>query len=385
MKKFLAHVLCAAAFAPFTFAQVFPVTQDSYVVPGVPNNFGSAVNITVGSSSGLGLVQFDLSQLPTNATGSSVQKATLTLFANHVSTPGTINVNAANGAWTEAGVNGINAPTIGAAVASNVSVPAGLQFVTIDVTATVQGWVNLPATNNGLIITANGSASVQFDSKESTNTSHPATLALILANTGTAGQAGPQGLTGPQGPQGLAGAPGPQGPQGAAGSGLSVYDANNNLLGSLIGSFGNGVMVYKNGYYTSVLFSGKFPVSQIWWSNTNCTGTGYLNDGNSGYGGYVMGTTQVIFSGQTNTLYVPSGNGASVTSVNGGTLRSIENSGTQGGPPNYISADPDGTSNCSGSSGAAGGWLLAPLSAPSALGWSVSGNPLSVAGPLKVH
>src|SRR5581483_224502 len=121
------------------------------------------------------------------------------------------------------------------------------------------------------------------------------------------------------------------------------------------------------------------------WSSSGCRGTGYLNDGNSGYGGYVMGTTQVIFSGQTNALYVPAGTGASVTSTNGGTILSIENGGTQGGPPNYISANADGSSNCSGTSGSAGGWRLAPLNAATALGWTVNGSPLSVAGPIKVH
>jgi len=377
----------AAMLIPLTVsAQVIPVAQDAYFVPGSATNFGSAVNITVGNSGAQGLVQFDLSQLPSGTLPASVQKATLTLFVNHISAPGTINVNAANGAWSEATVSGANAPpALGAAIAANVSVESPLHFITIDVTAAVQSWLEQPTANNGLLITAAGNTSVQFDSKESTNTSHSPALTLLIAVPGIAGPPGPPGAQGPPGPQGPQGAAGPQGSQGPAGTGLSVYDANNNLLGNLIGSFSNGVVVYRNGYYVSLLFSGKFPVSQIWWSNSGCTGTGYLNDGNSGYGGYVMGTTQVIYSRQTNSLYVPAGAGASVTSVNGGTIRSIENSGTQGGPPNYISADPDGSSNCSSTSGSAGGWLLSPLNAATALGWSVSGLPLSVAGPIKVN
>jgi hypothetical protein len=217
MTKLVLRVLSVAAFVPLAiFSQVFPVAQDSYVVPGAATNFGSSVNITVGSSASQGLVQFDLSQLPPGVTGSQVQKATLTLFANHTGSPGSINVSAANGAWTEGSVNGSNAPAIGAAVGS-VNIASGLQFISVDVTAMVQGWVNLPTTNNGFILTANGNASVQFDSKESTNTSHAATLTLVLANTGPAGIPGPTGPVGIAGPTGPIGPAGPTGPPGTAG------------------------------------------------------------------------------------------------------------------------------------------------------------------------
>ena len=216
MYKLALRIAGAVAFAPLAiFAQTIPVAQDAYIVPGVATNFGTSGNITVGSSASQGLVMFDLTQLPAGTLGSSVQKATLTLFANHAGAPGTINISAANGMWSETGVNGNNAPVPGAAVATNVAVTASLQFVTVDVTAAVQGWVNLPATNNGFLLTANGNTSVQFDSKESTNTSHPATLAILLANTGPAGVAGPMGApgaTGPQGPVGPRGLTGPPGP-----------------------------------------------------------------------------------------------------------------------------------------------------------------------------
>ena len=99
----------------------------------------------------------------------------------------------------------------------NVNVASGFQFVSVDATAVVRGWVNLPTTNNGFIITANGNSSVQFDSKESTNTSHAAILTLVLANSGAAGPTGPIGLTGPAGPAGPAGPTGPMGPPGTAG------------------------------------------------------------------------------------------------------------------------------------------------------------------------
>jgi hypothetical protein len=236
MNKLALRIGSALAFAPLTiFAQTIPVAQDSYIVPQLETNFGTSASITVGSSGSQGLVRFDLAQLPAGTLGSAVQKATLILFANHTGSPGTINIGAANGIWTETGVNGNNSPVPGAAVATNVEVAAGLQFITVDATAAVQGWVNLPATNNGFILTANGNTSVQFDSKESTNTSHPATLEITLANTGPAGPAGPagpMGLPGVTGPQGPAGPAGPVGPPGTA----ALFGTNHNP--SFVGTTG---------------------------------------------------------------------------------------------------------------------------------------------------
>ena len=238
MDKLALRIAGAIAFTPLAIlAQTIPAAQDAYIVPGVATNFGASGNITVGSSASQGLVMFDLTQLPAGTLGNSVQKATLTLFANHTGSPGTINITAANGAWTETGVNGNNAPVPGAAVAANVAVTAAMQFVTVDVTAAVQGWVSLPATNNGFLLTANGNASVQFDSKESTNTSHPATLTIVLANTGPAGAAGPMGppgatgLPGQAGPRGLTGPPGPPGTAALFGTNLNQY-----VLGTTAGA-----------------------------------------------------------------------------------------------------------------------------------------------------
>ncbi len=144
-----------------------------------------------------------------------VKHATLTLFVDHVNLPGTVNIYAANGPWTESGVTGNNAPAPGATVASSVTVSTTDAFVTVDATAAVQGWIVTPTGNNGFLIVANGTASVQFDSKEATTTSHAAFLSLVLTD---AGPAGPAGAAGPQGSIGLAGATGSQGPIGLIGA-----------------------------------------------------------------------------------------------------------------------------------------------------------------------
>jgi hypothetical protein len=228
MKKIALRVSGFAALLPLAlFGQTYVPSQDSYVVPGNATNFGTATSITVGSSGSQGLVQFDLSQLPAGLTSAQVQKATLTLFVNHVGVSGTVNIYIANGAWTETGVNGNNSPVPGATVASSVSISSADEFISVDATAAVQGWVTTPTSNSGFIIVANGGTSVQFDSKESTNTSHEAALSITLVDSGPTGPTGPSGATGatgPTGPTGPAGATGATGPTGPAGaSGASIY------------------------------------------------------------------------------------------------------------------------------------------------------------------
>jgi hypothetical protein len=144
-----------------------------------------------------------------------------------------VNISTAAGVWTESTVTGTNSPAAMAPVASNVPVSTSGQFVSVDATAAVQGWVSSPASNHGFVIAGNGTTSVQFDSKEGTTTSHEAALSLTLASAavGPPGPAGPAGATGPAGPQGPAGAQGPAGPQGATGpAGPAGPSGSQNLL-----------------------------------------------------------------------------------------------------------------------------------------------------------
>jgi hypothetical protein len=202
--------------------------------------------------------------------------------------------------------------------------------------------------------------------------------------TGATGLTGPQGLiglpgatgaTGATGTQGPTGATGATGPQGTPGAG-SVKDANGNVLGTLVGfTFNNFVIIYKSGYFITVGMGGKFPVSQIWWTGSSCSGTGYLNDGQ---GGVTLGNAPqmynktVLYSGSTNSLLVPVGSGAQVVSINA-TIASSEDFGPT-----------DGSSSCSSSPGSTSGWQLTTFNAATTLGWTLSGNPLAVAGPLQL-
>ena len=142
MKNPTRFAIAALALAPIAgFAQTLAPSQDAYYVPGNGSNFGTATTITVGSSASIGLVQFDLTQLPAGLTAAQIQKATLTLFLDHVNSAGTINIDVVSSAtpWGELTVTGNSGISAGNAVATTVPVATADTFTAVDATAAVQG------------------------------------------------------------------------------------------------------------------------------------------------------------------------------------------------------------------------------------------------------
>ena len=197
-------LLCASGTASATEATL---TGDTFVSALRPaNNFGGLSNLYVGNGN-TALLQFDLSTLPAGITASQIAGATLRVYVNRVFAPGTLSLLPATSGWSESGVTASTAPTL-AASSGSLTIGAADAYVTVDVTALVQGWVTSPAGNNGIALTSSA-ASVVLDSKENDVTAHAAQLEITLA--------GPQGLQGIQGPIGLTGAQGSQGIQGPQG------------------------------------------------------------------------------------------------------------------------------------------------------------------------
>src|ERR1700728_3973091 len=214
MKNMTRFAIVALALAPIGgFAQTLAPSQDAYVVPGNGSNFGTATTITVGSSASVGLVQFDLTQLPAGLTAAQIQHATLTLFLDRVNSAGSVNIDtvSASTPWTELTVTGNSGISPGIAVNTSAPTNTAATFLSVDATSAVQGWITTPSSNNGFMIQANPGANVQFDSKENTTTSHPATLTIVLVSVG------PSGATGSSGANGSNGATGATGPTGLSG------------------------------------------------------------------------------------------------------------------------------------------------------------------------
>jgi hypothetical protein len=216
--------LAAAACSVAAHASEVTLLGDAYVNSNLATtNFGNLSNLYVGTGN-TALLQFDLGSLPAGLSAGQISHATLTLFINRVNANGQVSVAPVNAAWNEYLVTYANEPAIGQ-TSNNFAVTLAGQYVTIDVTALVQGWVTNPASNFGVALSSSN-ANLVLDSKENDQTSHPARLDVTITSMGATGAAGAPGVPGAQGvagqqgiqgPQGAAGPQGPQGPQGVSG------------------------------------------------------------------------------------------------------------------------------------------------------------------------
>ena len=180
------HIRQAAALALMillpgaAWATDAPLVGNASVGSGYPTRkFECLPNLAVGEGN-VTLVQFDLSTLPAAVSGPAILKATLTIFVNQVGKPGTVDVAPVESSWSEPTVTHSTLPGIGLPIGAGVSVDLADEYYSFDVTAQVQDWVAAPTTNFGLALSS-PSGLIYLDSKESTATSHPATLDVTVA------------------------------------------------------------------------------------------------------------------------------------------------------------------------------------------------------------
>jgi formylglycine-generating enzyme required for sulfatase activity len=152
-------------------ALTIPASEDSYTASGNKlNNLTNDGNSLIVDATRKSYLYFDLSDIPSDAV---VRWAKLRLFLPTVRTAGAgLSVHLVTGTWNEstrlADVPAISAGTIGVIPPSKM---ASRRFVTVDVTSTVQQWINGGTLNEGFAvqsIVAPGSlrASVMLTSKE---------------------------------------------------------------------------------------------------------------------------------------------------------------------------------------------------------------------------
>lgn len=202
-------------------ATVAPASQDAQVsTAATSQNYGALSNLNI-SSTNSGLFEFNLGNLPSAgtaaATAALVDKATLYLFVNKVTTAGSLSVSQLGGSWLESTVTSATAPTTGSSIGSiSVASSDRGQWVALDMTSVVQGWIS--SGNNYGIVVSTSAAVVSIDSKENTFTGHGAWIDIHFQGpAGATGPAGPTGATGPAGPTGATGTAGPIGPTGPQG------------------------------------------------------------------------------------------------------------------------------------------------------------------------
>jgi hypothetical protein len=214
LPKLLLFMLLVAAICQ---SQVV-LTGNSFTSSVSPKtNFSSSIALVVGSGSNTYL-QFSFAGLPSSINGSNVSAANVVVFVDAVLTSGTIDVYAVNGPWSANTINFNNAPPLGAKILSAVPVSA-TGYVSLNLTSTVQAWLNGTQPNYGiaLVPTSGSSVLAAIDSLDNILTSHPAQLNVVLVSAGPQGPAGPAGAPGATGPTGATGATGAQGPIGPVG------------------------------------------------------------------------------------------------------------------------------------------------------------------------
>ena len=107
-----------------------------------------------------------------------MSRATVRLFVDAVSQAGSFDIYEIDQPWSENSLNFNTAPSLGVSASGgkpvSVSKSSFNQFVLVDITPLVQGWLSGTVPNNGVAIAlAGGNAgSFGFDSKESEYTSH---------------------------------------------------------------------------------------------------------------------------------------------------------------------------------------------------------------------
>ena len=215
----LAIALLTMLVAVPSFAQFTP-SDDAYVNSASPAaNYGGATTLSVVSPSQTSYIRFDLTAVPSTYTGTSVAKATLKLFVNNVATAGNFNIDLVAGSWAEKTITYDLQPALGSTIATAVSLTpaAKSDYIEVDLTSTVQAWLNGTEPNDGIALVANSPLSATFTTKENTGTSHPPELDIVFYGSGAQGPAGPTGPEGPQGPPGATGSTGPMGPVGPTG------------------------------------------------------------------------------------------------------------------------------------------------------------------------
>ena len=185
---------------------------------------------------------------------------------------------------------------------------------------------------------------------------------------GPVGPMGPEGLQGVQGPIGLQGVPGPIGPQGEQGpqgvpgvGGVELKDSAGPPIGDIVSVSATGVTVRPSANFLVTLdWDGQVATRQIFYSGAGCSGTAYLNSGNTAKA--MWGRT--VVRSPTLGLLVPAAvqpSGQAVSLISGLTYAALHN-------PDCV-APPSNSSNYYA-------WPMISVTAPAV------GLPVTVVPPL---
>ena len=163
----LVMVCAAAMLLPPSVARATQgvLLDDAFTQSTTPaTNYGTAYSLGIqgGAVAQKSYLKFDVSTVPTGTAGSNVDKAVLKIFFNKVTTGGSISIGQVTvGAWAESTLTASTPAVLTCSPLGSVAVPVSAvnEYVTYDVTGTVMGWVDTPASNLGFCIVPVGTFS----------------------------------------------------------------------------------------------------------------------------------------------------------------------------------------------------------------------------------
>ncbi|HVS01905.1 MAG TPA: DNRLRE domain-containing protein [Thermoanaerobaculia bacterium] len=181
-------------------------SSDAFVQQSSSSNFGDKKELRVGDSGKYqSLVKLDLSGLPASVMPEDVGKATLKLFLTKVNKAGSFDVLAVEDDWNEKTVTWANRPGTFVDPLATIAVTKSdaLSYVLVDLTALVKIWMEFPSENYGIaLVPVDSAIDVQFEAKESQDTSHDPRLEIVVTSAGEDGTDGVDGMDGMDGADG---------------------------------------------------------------------------------------------------------------------------------------------------------------------------------------
>ena len=183
LRRLTAGLLLMGALTQSAPALTLPVSEDSSTAASLAlaKAAGKATSLSVTGTNKSALVRFDVGALSTSLTTDRVASASLTLYVNSATKAGDLTLHLVTQDWSETGAAGAFSPTVNPAplalIPSNAVVAK--QFIIIDVTATVKGWLNSPGTDFGFSVAGTNTVKVLLGSKEGVALGYAATLEIV--------------------------------------------------------------------------------------------------------------------------------------------------------------------------------------------------------------
>jgi len=193
LRSILTAGLALAIFSTGVRAETFPIFEDASGGATVSVASGSAGTLSISSRS-TAFINFAVSSGQGNPTfnidPATVTGARLTIFLARASKTGTLSVQTLTSGFTETLNRPAPAPTISpAAPLGTIPLAAftpslNKDYFIIDITAQVRTWLTSPASEFGIAITSDGTATATLASKEGAGSGHPAIIEIDVNKGG---------------------------------------------------------------------------------------------------------------------------------------------------------------------------------------------------------